>query len=49
MLGAYLSLNGAVASAAFCFLGKAPVPKTVGAAKIAAPVAVAFFKKSLLE
>jgi len=42
-------LNGAVAATAFCHFEKAPVPKTAGAAKIAAPVAVAFFKKSLLE
>jgi hypothetical protein len=49
MPGAYFSLNGVVASTAFCRFEKVSVPKTAGAAKIAAPVAVAFFKKSLLE
>jgi hypothetical protein len=33
---------------AFCRFEKEPVPKTAGAAKIAAPVAVAFFMKFLL-
>jgi hypothetical protein len=36
MPGAYLSLKRSVASAAFFFLSKEPVPKTAGAAKIAA-------------
>jgi len=42
-------LKGAIASAAFCCFRNVAVPKTAGAAKIAAPVAVAFFKKFLLE
>ena len=49
IIWAYFNLKGAVASIPFCFPGKVMLPKTAGAAKIAAPVAVAFFIKFLLE
>jgi hypothetical protein len=49
MPGAYFNLKGTPASAAFFNPGVPVYPKTAGAAKIAAPVAVAFFIKFLLE
>jgi len=48
-LGAYFSLKGAVASVAFIWFGLLKDPISEGAAMIAAPVAVAFFIKFLLE